>query len=195
MEGSWWSKAPLQDQYRPSCSARGADGFIRGGLVGMAWGAYFHPLDELASTGWVRPSVGQEKEVSSTPKLKPGAQQIKPQTAFLKKKVNTAPKRPGPTGVVGAAFPLGYLRATVPRLRSMGQASLMFGCFLGTFSGVTCAAEEVTKSNHWATVFTGGFAAGSLLAARSGSCSAMIVTATGTAVLTSLLHVFSRNDS
>ena len=75
-----------------------------------------------------------------------------------------------------------------PRLRSMGQASLMFGCFLGTFSGVSCASESLTGAQHWGNVFVGGAAAGALLAARNGSRHAVLATAFGTGFLTAALH-------
>ena len=74
----------------------------------------------------------------------------------------------------------------------MGQASLMFGAFLGVFGGATCVAEEVSGSKGAVNVFAGGTAAGAVLAARTGSPRAMLLTAVATGSLTALLHVVAQ---
>ncbi|GBG25896.1 Hypothetical Protein FCC1311_021152 [Hondaea fermentalgiana] len=195
-------------RYRPSCSARAADGFIRGGLVGLAWGAAFHPLDELAVTGWTTPSAAYKaaqtaeeaaanvaeagvspnkprvlKDVSAKPTPQQGAQAT-----------STASKLRGAAaqGPLAPAFEFWQTKA-FPRLRSMGQASLMFGCFLGTFGGMTCVAESFTEvRHHYLNVFVGGATAGGLLAVRQGTPRVVMLTALGTGTLTAALHSFVR---
>jgi hypothetical protein len=192
------------DKYRPSCSSRAADGVIRGGLVGLAWGLYFHPLYELVATGWIKevppePAELPARKSGAAPQQRvsrPVAQSLRPAAAAAAPAPATAlgagaTARAAPAAGLGIV--LGEARAFLqhsarPRLRSMGQASLMFGCFLGTFSGVSCASETLTGAQHWGNVFVGGAAAGALLAARNGSRQAVLATAVGTGLLTAALH-------
>jgi hypothetical protein len=202
------------DKYRPSCSSRAADGVIRGGLVGLAWGLYFHPLHELVATGWIKEVPAEPAEpparesgAASQPRAsRPAAMSLRPAAAAAV--VGAAPgagagagaaasaaaaatARAAPAGGLGGVLDeaRAFLRHSArPRLRSMGQASLMFGCFLGTFSGVSCASESLTGAQHWGNVFVGGTAAGALLAARNGSRHAVLATAFGTGLLTAVLH-------
>jgi len=161
-------------KYKPSCSARTADGFIRGALVGLAWGACFHPLEELASTGWVSSPVESEL-VGDKPK---GGNAAKSTKMSMSPQARTSQSiNPG---------------QMLARVKSMGQASLMFGCFLGTFSGVTCACERITNSRSWTNVFVGGVAAGAVLASRNGSPQAIAVTGVATGLLTSFLHILTQ---
>jgi len=83
-----------------------------------------------------------------------------------------------------------FRHEALPRARSMGQAALMFGCFLGTFGGVTCASENIFGQRSIMSVFIGGSAAGTVLAARRGSPRTVIITGFGTGLLTSMLHWF-----
>mmetsp|Transcript_8292 Transcript_8292/g.16514 ORF Transcript_8292/g.16514 Transcript_8292/m.16514 type:complete len:251 (+) Transcript_8292:158-910(+) len=228
-------------RYKPSCSARAADGFIRGGLVGLAWGAAFHPLDELAVTGWTSAASkstaetasqsATEAEVAAAQASKPSGSTSSASSASSTSASSAKPPNPSTSSVpnsassasTSAAKPqqvfstrpknasmstrdlrksqsvahdLGsrktlasfWREKAFPRLRSMGQASLMFGCFLGTFGGMTCVSEDLTHSKHSFNVFVGGASAGGLLAIRQGSPRTVLLTALGTGSLTAALH-------
>jgi len=135
-------------RYQPSCVSRTVDGLMRGGLVGLAWGFFFHPVHDLTINGWYNGDPWRFTSVDM-----------------------------------------------VPRMKSMGKSSIMFGSFLAVFSGASCAAESLTQKRNWVNVFVGGSAAGVMLSMKTRDPRTIAISAVSTGLLTSVIFSLTQNQS